>query len=45
MITRGFIDSDGSRRWTKFVTVPDDRELLGFLAETLRAAAETAAPK
>lgn len=36
VISRGFYESDGSKRWTKFVTLPDDPELRAWLAAALR---------
>lgn len=36
VLTRGFYEKDGAKRWTKFVTVPDDRELREWLAGALR---------
>lgn len=36
VISRGFYESDGSKRWTKFVTLPDDPELRAFLAKALQ---------
>lgn len=35
LITRGFYGQGGEKRWTKFVTVPDDAELKKWLAEAL----------
>lgn len=35
VITRGFYDRRGGKRWTKFVTLPDDGELRSFLREAL----------
>lgn len=39
LLTRGFVDSDGRKRWTRFVTLPADPEMVGWLAEALRRAA------
>lgn len=35
LVTRGFYGADGAKRWTKFVTLPDDAETKKWLAETL----------
>lgn len=35
VVSRGFYESDGSKRWTKFVTLPDDPALRAWLAEQL----------
>lgn len=35
VITRGFYDDEDTRRWTKFVTLPDDEELRGFVSEAV----------
>jgi hypothetical protein len=35
VITRGFYDDGDDRRWTKFVTIPDDDELRGFVSEAV----------
>ena len=37
VVTRGFFDDDGTKRWTRFVTVPDDAETRAWLAEALRS--------
>jgi hypothetical protein len=36
MVTRGFFTADGSRRWTRFVTLPDNPDAISWLAEALR---------
>ena len=36
VVTRGFFEGDGTKRWTKFVTLPDDAELRAWLAQALR---------
>lgn len=36
VLTRGFFAADGSKRWTKFVTFPDEPETKAWLAEALR---------
>ncbi len=36
VISRGFYEKDGSKRWTKFVTLPDDVELLAWLGKALQ---------
>lgn len=38
LITRGFIDAAGARRWTRFVTIPEDPALRAWLAEALTEA-------
>lgn len=35
LVTRGFYASDGAKRWTKFVTLPDDEETKRWLAQAL----------
>lgn len=35
VVTRGFYDKDGGKRWTKFVTLPDDQELKQWLSGVL----------
>lgn len=35
VVTRGYFAADGSKRWTKFVTLPDDPDLRAWLAEAL----------
>lgn len=42
VLTRGFIDEDGAKRWTRFVTMPCDPALVAWVIEALRA--ESAAP-
>jgi hypothetical protein len=36
VITRGFYDKDGGKRWTKFVTLPDSDDLKGWLSDAVR---------
>lgn len=36
VITRGFFEKDGVKRWTKFVTVPDAADVKEWLASALR---------
>lgn len=36
VVTRGFYNERGEKHWAKFVTVPDDAALKGWLAETLK---------
>ena len=36
VVSRGFYESDGSKRWTKFVTLPDDPELRAWLAKAIQ---------
>lgn len=43
VLTRGFFESDGSKRWTKFVTVPNDADLVTWLARALLAEVEEGA--
>ena len=38
VVTRGFFDADGTKRWTRFVTVPDEAETRAWLADALRRA-------
>lgn len=35
LVTRGFFDGDGEKRWTRFVTLPDDEETKRWLADAL----------
>lgn len=35
VITRGFLDDKAEKRWTRFVTVPDDPETIAWLAAQL----------
>lgn len=45
VVTRGFFDEDGTKRWTRFVTMPGDRELVAWFADALtREGGEAAAP-
>lgn len=37
VLTRGFIDEDGAKRWTRFVTLPDEPALLAWVMEALRS--------
>lgn len=39
VITRGFYDDEDSRRWTKFVTIPDDPDLAEWVGLSLLAEA------
>lgn len=41
LLTRGFVEADGRKRWTRFVTVPDDPRALEWLAESLLRAADS----
>lgn len=36
LVTRGFLAADGGKRWTRFVTIPDDPAVRGWLVEALR---------
>ena len=36
VISRGFYESDGSKRWTKFVTLPNDPDLRTWLAKAIQ---------
>ena len=36
VVTRGFYEKDGRRTWTRFVTLPDDKELKAWVREALR---------
>ncbi len=36
VITRGFFEKDGSKRWTKFVTLPDAEDVKTWLSTALR---------
>jgi hypothetical protein len=38
LVTRGIVQPDGTKRWTRFVTLPDDAELRDWLADALRRA-------
>lgn len=35
LVTRGFFDRDGTKKWTRFVTLPDEPEVRTWLAEAL----------
>lgn len=35
VVTRGFFDPDGTRYWTRLVTIPDDKELKAWLRRSL----------
>lgn len=35
LVTRGFFDKDGTKKWTRFVTLPDDPDLRDWLKESL----------
>ncbi|HVL47942.1 MAG TPA: hypothetical protein VM889_05255 [Candidatus Thermoplasmatota archaeon] len=37
IVSRGFIQEDGSKRWTKFVTLPATDETRKWLSEALAA--------
>lgn len=37
VVTRGFYDDDDSRRWTKFVTIPEDPDLVEWVGTALLA--------
>lgn len=37
LVTRGFVEGDGRKRWTRFVTLPADPDSLAWLAEALRS--------
>ena len=34
-ITRGYISPEGARRWTKYVTMPADKQMRSFIVETV----------
>lgn len=36
VITRGFVERDGTKRWTRFVTLPDEPGLRARLADALQ---------
>ena len=36
VVTRGYFEKDGTRQWTRFVTVPDDPQLKAWLRRSLR---------
>ena len=36
LVTRGWIEKDGSKKWSRFVTLPDDPEMVKWLAEKLQ---------
>ena len=36
LVTRGWIEKDGSKKWSRFVTLPDDPEMVKWLAKTLQ---------
>jgi hypothetical protein len=38
LVTRGFFAQDGTKKWTRFVTLPDDAETRAWLADALKAA-------
>lgn len=40
LLTRGFVEADGRKRWTRFVTLPDDPRTLAWLAESLLRAGD-----
>ena len=33
VVTRGYFDRDGTRQWTRFVTLPDDKEVKAWVRE------------
>lgn len=35
LVTRGWIEKDGSKKWSRFVTLPDDPEMVKWLASAL----------
>lgn len=39
LITRGFVDGSGVKRWTRFVTVPADADTRAWLAAALARSA------
>lgn len=36
LVTRGWIEKDGSKKWSRFVTLPDDPEMVKWLAQKLQ---------
>jgi hypothetical protein len=36
LVTRGWIEKDGSKKWSRFVTLPDDPDMVRWLAKTLQ---------
>lgn len=36
LLTRGFLDAQGEKRWTRFVTLPDEHQAREWLVEALR---------
>lgn len=35
VVTRGFFEEDGAPSWTRFVTIPDDKELKAWVRDAL----------
>lgn len=35
LVTRGYFDKDGTKKWTRFVTLPDDPEVKDWLRASL----------
>jgi hypothetical protein len=36
LVTRGFYDKDGTKKWTRFVTLPDEPEVKAWVVEALK---------
>ena len=36
LVTRGWIEKDGSKKWSRFVTLPDDPDMVKWLAKTIQ---------
>lgn len=36
LVTRGYLDADGGKRWSRFVTIPDEPEMKAWLQEALK---------
>ena len=35
LVARGYVDKDGTRRWSRFITVPDEDEMKEWLAQAI----------
>ncbi len=36
LVARGYFDKDGVKRWSRFVTLPDDPEMVKWLAKSIQ---------
>lgn len=36
LVTRGFFDKDGTKRWTRFVTLPADPKVADWIGKALK---------